>query len=135
MTTNESPYSELKVLYLEDEALIAYDTSEHLRELGFADVTCAYRLKHAEDAAAKQHYDLAIFDINVDGNQTSVELGRQLTRVGTKVIFASGSTPEMDRLRDQRFRILGKPFTHAQLAKEIDEALSEPPCEVIHLAG
>ncbi len=135
MTKPDCPYSDLKVLYLEDEALIAFDTSEHLRDMGFGEVTCAYRLKHAEAAAADQHYDVAIFDINVDGNQTSVALGEQLARSGTKMIFASGSTPEMDRLRELGYRIVGKPFTLAQLSKEIDEALAEPACEIIRLVG
>lgn len=135
MTTTIRPYNELKVLYLEDEALIAFDTSEHLREMGFGEVTCAYRLKHAEAAAEVEAYDLAIFDINVDGNQTSVELGKHLARNGTKVIFASGSTPELERLQGKGYRIVSKPYSIKQLGKEIETALAEPACEVIRLVG
>lgn len=122
--TKASPFSPYRVLYLEDEALIAHDTGEHLRSLGFADVTCVYRLKHAEEAARAQHYHLAIFDINVDGDQTSVALGEHLARCGTKVIFATGSSPEGERLNGLGFYHLGKPFTLHALTWQIEAALA-----------
>jgi len=43
----------LRVLYLEDEPIVAMDTSAHLDELGFETVDVAYRLATAVEMAEK----------------------------------------------------------------------------------
>ncbi|MEM6303864.1 MAG: response regulator [Pseudomonadota bacterium] len=120
---NNNRLQDLCVLYLEDEALIAFDTSQLLEEMGFGEVSCAYRLCDAEAAAAKQHFDLAIFDINVDGGQTSVALGEDLAAKGTKVIFASGSTKQAAKMAKKGYPNLGKPFSSELLEHAIAAAL------------
>ena len=122
-----NPFEGLSVLYLEDEPLIAFDTSEHLRDLGFGEVKTTYRLAAAQAAASTGKFDLAIFDINVDGSQTSIALGRELAERGTVVIFASGSSSEADHLRDSGHRFVGKPFSLNGLTEEIEAALGLAP--------
>ena len=121
--TPESDYAEYRVLYLEDEPLIAFDTTQHLEELGFREVCTVYRLAQAEEVSEGQLFDLAIFDISVDRGTTSLALGKSLAARGTPVIFASGNGTEAQALRDAGHFFLGKPFSLAMLTQEIRRAL------------
>lgn len=112
-------FDEMKVLYLEDEPLVAFDTSEHLQSLGFDDVKVAYKLSQAEAFAEDGDIDLAILDINVDRGQTSLVLGDKLAANGTKVIFASGNGDDAERLQDQGYVFLDKPFSLLALTVKI----------------
>ena len=123
MTTSSS-FSGLRVLYLEDEPLIAFDTAQHLTELGFEEVRTVYRLSNAESAAEEQRFDLAIFDINVDRGQTSVELGRKLAGEGVPVLFASGNGSDESSLCEDGHHFIGKPFSLAMLTAKLREVLA-----------
>ena len=101
----------LRVLYLEDEPIVAMDTSAHLDELGFETVDVAYRLATAVEMAEKAQFDLAILDINVDRGQNSLDLGAALHAKGTRVVFASGNGCDAPELRAKGFEFLDKPFT------------------------
>ncbi|NNE53537.1 MAG: response regulator [Sulfitobacter sp.] len=122
--TNSPFYSDLSVLYLEDEPLIAFDTTDFLQELGFSEVKSAYKLKSAEQAISEKTFDLAILDINVDNNQTSLLLGSQLAGEGIPVIFASGNSFDAERLRAEGFEFLDKPFSYEDLESAICSALT-----------
>ena len=112
-------FNELRVIYLEDEPLVALDTNEHLNTLGFKDVTVAYRLSQAEAAVAQNRFDIAILDINVDRGQTSIDLGKELAASGARVIFASGNGDDAEALRKQGFWFLDKPFSLNALTQKI----------------
>jgi len=113
--------SNLVVLYLEDEPIVAMDTSAHLETLGFAAVETAYRLEHAKKLASEMKFDIAILDINVDRGQNSLELGRALAKSGTEVIFASGNGCDATDLREQGFGFIDKPFSLAHLSNELEK--------------
>lgn len=117
-------FDALSVLYLEDEPLIAYDTSEHLKELGFAQVCAVYHLNAAEEAARDIDFDLAILDINVDKGQTSLALGAALAARGVPVIFATGNSCDQVSLREAGYSFLSKPFSLLALTDEIKVALN-----------
>jgi DNA-binding response OmpR family regulator len=123
MTPN-CQYNQYSVLYLEDEPLIAFDTTEFLQDLGFSCVESAYKLKSAEKASTGRRFDLAILDINVDNNQTSLSLGARLAEGGTAVIFASGNSFDADKLRAAGYEFLDKPFSHHDLKSAITAALA-----------
>ncbi|MBD3666234.1 response regulator [Sulfitobacter aestuariivivens] len=113
----------LKILYLEDEPLVALDTSEHLEELGFSSVEAVSRLQRAEDLVAETTFDLALLDINVDRGQTSLELGEMLVEKGTCVVFASGNSSAAISLARDEYHFLDKPFSLAQLTQKLADAL------------
>ena len=115
------------VLYLEDEVLIALDVSHYLGEVGFGEILVAHRLRDAWSAIDDRTFDLALLDINVDKNQTSIELGERLMTDGTPVIFVSGSGAEREPLENRGFRFIDKPFSHEALQHEITVALSAYP--------
>ncbi|QJF51134.1 response regulator [Roseobacter ponti] len=112
----------LKVLYLEDELLVAMDTAEYLETLGFESVAVAYRLESAHELMENTDFDLAILDINVDRGQTSIALGRELAQAGTRVIFASGNGGDAAKLRSDGFEFLDKPFSLPALADKLQTA-------------
>lgn len=122
--THSDPYSDLNVLYLEDEPLIAFDTARHLEELGFSRVQTVYRLDAAEQAAESVPFHLAILDINVNNGLTSIDLGRKLREKGVPVIFASGNGANEEQLRDDGFLFVGKPFPLQVLTRTIQTGLS-----------
>ncbi|WP_238368664.1 response regulator [Mesobacterium pallidum] len=104
-------FEDCKILYLEDEILIALDTSEHLETLGFDSVVMAHRLDQAREAAATTTFDFALLDINVDRGQTSLSLGEDLNRTGVVVIYASGSSEKATDLRADGCLFLDKPLS------------------------
>jgi len=59
--------SDRRILYLEDEIIIALDTAETLREMGFAQVGLAHNLRKARKLAEAGGYDVALLDVNVGG--------------------------------------------------------------------
>lgn len=118
-------FSKLSVLYLEDETLVALDTSDHLKSLGFSSVKTTYRLANAEKCAAEAEFHLAILDINVDRGQTSIDLGKELAAKGTKVIFASGNSGKAEELRGEGFDFLDKPFSLKDLTRILENVATE----------
>ena len=111
------------VLYLEDEVLIALDVSHYLGEVGFGEISVTHRLRDAWSAIDDRTFDLALLDINVDKQQTSIELGERLLSDGTPVIFISGSGAEREPLEGRGFRFVNKPFSHQALEHQIIAAL------------
>ncbi|MEM1365196.1 MAG: response regulator [Pseudomonadota bacterium] len=121
--SDQADFSKYSVLYLEDEPLIALDTVDLLDELGFGDVKPTYRLKSANQAVEEQTFDVAILDINVDEDQTSLALGEHLQAQGTPVVFASGNGHQASELRGSGFVFIDKPFSKDALAGAVVHAL------------
>lgn len=119
-------FDDLKIVYLEDEPIVALDTSEHLKELGFGEVKVVSKLRDAEAVTDKDDFDVALFDINVDKGQTSLELGNQLAARGTKVIFASGNSREGREIKGRGISFLDKPFSLEQLTSMLERVAD--PC-------
>ena len=114
-------FDDLKILYLEDEPLVALDTGEHLKDLGFCDVKVVSKLSDAVALTGEDKFDLALFDINVDKGQTSLELGHELAARGTKVIFASGNSREGREIKVRGISFLDKPFSLDQLTSMLEQ--------------
>ena len=125
MSQVDTTNSEFSILYLEDEILIAIDVTSLLRDSGFKLVKTVHRLKSAWDAAASTQFDIALLDINVDGKQTSIELGEKLKSEGVHVVFASGNGADACQLEERGFHFIDKPFTHEALSEQIANVLRQ----------
>lgn len=123
-------FSELSIIYLEDEPLVALDTGEHLHALGFKDVKVVSRLKQAETLVAENDFDVALLDINVDRGQTSLALGDKLADQGTKVVYASGNSEAGKSLVQREQWFLDKPFTLNQLSQKLEAVVSAEPADI-----
>ncbi|MEJ6396445.1 response regulator [Yoonia sp. 208BN28-4] len=122
-------FDDLKILYLEDEIIVAMETTAHLESLGFDTVAVAYKLSKAQDAVAQEDFDIALLDINVGRGETSVALGEALAEKGTRVVFASGNSSAARDLRGRGFAFLDKPFSHSALTQELEAALEPSETE------
>ncbi len=108
MTLSMTP-SRPKVLYVEDEVIVALDVADGLaEELGFQ-VSVAHNLTAANRLADTEKFDFALLDMNLGHGERSTELGNKLAASGTHVVFASGyNRNEIDEIAN--FQLIEKPF-------------------------
>ncbi|MEL6206536.1 MAG: response regulator [Pseudomonadota bacterium] len=80
------------ILYLEDEIIIALDTTQTLEDMGFCRVHVAHNLRRARAMAqdSDPFVGCALLDVNIGGEGLSIPLGRELIERGALVVFASG---------------------------------------------
>lgn len=116
-----------RVLLLEDEFLIALDAEQILQELGAREVETTSTLSEAEERAQVGHYDIALLDVNVNG-QMSFSLAESLRSRGVPVVFATGyelkdrAIPSVDPAL-----CVSKPYTSERLRQALRAALERRP--------
>jgi CheY-like chemotaxis protein len=109
------------VLLLEDEFLIALDAEQILTELGAAKVEIASTLTDAERLAENGRFDVAMLDVNING-EVSFALAESLRRRGVPVIFATGY--EMKNQPFPEFAMcVTKPYSSDNLLEVLSTAL------------
>ena len=109
----------LKVLLVEDDALIRMNTAEMLRELGHV-VMEAGNGKEAFDIASSEKIDLLVTDIglpDISGRDLAVEMKQK--KNGLRVILASGHAAESVDVPDG-VSMISKPYGLTDLAKAIE---------------
>ncbi len=120
----ERPLADLQVLLVEDQALIALDTEEILRDLGaqhisvFPDVITAMRM------LSEGEPDCAVLDLNL-GSETSEEIADCLEERRIPFVFATGyqdSVTIPDRF--SAIPVVRKPISQDALSRELSAALS-----------
>jgi DNA-binding response OmpR family regulator len=111
------------VLIVEDEFLIAELLEDMLVELGWASFERATSVSKALEVLSNIIPDLAIVDLNLDG-QSSLPVAEALRARNIPFVFSSGygsgSVPPEWRARP----LAAKPFSPAELRAKIDEALA-----------
>jgi CheY-like chemotaxis protein len=112
-----------RVLVVEDELMIRMLLEDMLGELGYTIAAEAARLDEALDAAKNGQFDLAILDVNLNG-QTIAPVAEALAARGTPFVFATGYGERglPDAYRDRP--TLKKPFQMDGLSKTIAIALA-----------
>jgi CheY-like chemotaxis protein len=78
----------IRVLFLEDEALINMMTVEFLEDMGCTVIACMH-LDQCFDAIAREWPDIAILDVNINGTM-SYALADRLEQHGVPVVFLTG---------------------------------------------
>jgi len=111
----------LRTLLVEDEMVIALLVEDLLTDLGHEVADIAARLETALRMARTNEYDLAILDINLDGER-SFAIAETLAERGVPTIFASGYGPAALPEAFRATPVLQKPFTAHDLAQAIDVA-------------
>ena len=113
----------LRVLVVEDDALIAMLLGEMLASMGH-DV-CATSATEAEavSGATRYHPDLMIVDAGL-GRGSGVSAMEEILRAGPVAhVFVSGDTDRIQRRMSDAI-VVRKPFREAELARAIDAALA-----------
>jgi DNA-binding response OmpR family regulator len=114
----------LKILIVEDDALIAMELEERLGELGYGVLGPAATLEAAETLLASERPDAALLDANLAG-VSSIPLGVRLAADGVPIAFCTG----YDRIKDAppelaKALILTKPIGDAELVAGLKKLLS-----------
>jgi len=109
---------QLKVLIVEDEALVAMLIEDVLADLGHQVVGVGGRLEQAMKLAEEAPVDFAIVDLNLNGMRT-YGIAEVLRRRGVPFIFATGYGAEGVEPEWWGVRVLPKPFEPHQLAAAI----------------
>jgi CheY-like chemotaxis protein len=111
-----------RILVVEDELMIRMLLEDMLGELGYAIVAEAGRLDEALEAVRSADFDLAILDVNLNG-QPIAPVADALAARGTPFVFATGygdrGLPDMHRDRP----VLKKPFQLDGLRQMLQTAL------------
>lgn len=111
----------LRVLVVEDDALLAMEMEDMLRDLGCDVVGPVARLDKALDVARAEALDGAVLDLNLRG-ELSFPVIDLLKGRGVPVIVCSGyaDLPDM-RERLEGIPFLAKPYDAAAVAKQVQE--------------
>lgn len=118
--------SELKILIVEDEFIIAQNLKLMLQELGYNPLPPAINLKTAKESIDQNAPDMVILDINLKGQHDGIELGKYLNELGTPFMYltsnADKETVELAKQTNPRAYIV-KPFNHQNIYTSIEVAM------------
>jgi len=112
----------LRVLFVEDESIVAMLTEDMLAELGCEIEVTASTVDDALAAVSEGGFDIALLDINLAGTMV-FPVAAALERRGIPFAFASGYGGKGLPPEFADVPIIGKPFTKADLAGVLRAAL------------
>ena len=124
MTADDASLSGLRVLIVDDEALVAMLLEDMLSDLGCETAATAGRVPQALELARDPAlaFDVAVLDVNVAGESIAPVAEAVIAR-GAPVVFATGygesGVPEAFRGRPT----LQKPFGAAEVASRLRQAV------------
>ena len=114
----------LRVLLVEDEAIIAMLTEHMLREMGCDDVHIVGTVPMALSAIERDPPDVAVLDVNIRGEMV-LPVARKLAEAGIPFAFATGYG-KTEMLADfHHYPILQKPFDLPDLENALRHALGQ----------
>lgn len=105
----------MRVLIVEDEALVAMEIEGMVGLAGHEAVGQADDLLSAMEAADLEHPDLALVDIRLAQGSSGLDVAAAMKERGIPVVFATGNCPTTDG-RDVALGCLHKPITDSSLA-------------------
>lgn len=105
----------MRVLIVEDEALVAMEIEGMLGLAGHEAVAQADDLDSAVEAAESAKPDLALVDIQLAQGSNGLDVAAALKERGIPVVFATGNCPT-SKGRDVALGCLHKPITDRSLA-------------------
>ena len=113
----------LRVFVVEDEGLVAFFIEDMLTEMGHEVGAVASRMQEALELATTGAFDLAIVDVNLDG-QPSYPIAEILRERGVPFVFATGYGAKGLDPKFVDSPVLGKPFVMADLQKLLPTLLN-----------
>jgi CheY-like chemotaxis protein len=111
------------VLIVEDEMLVALLIEDFLTDLGCRIVGPYGNVRSALDAVRNEAFDLAILDVNLDGEKV-YPVAELLTERRIPFLFLSGYGQEAIPPDRPAWRACAKPFKSDELAQMLSEVLA-----------
>ncbi len=117
----------LRVLVLEDEALIAMDVEQICYDNGAAGVITVRDLNEIDPDAITAMADVAIVDLMLGGVST-LDFARRLSETGVPFVFASGYTDVGELIAAfPDIALIAKPYAGADLVEAVAAACGRKP--------
>ena len=112
----------MRILLIEDDPILALTFASTLGQGGHHIGGIAYTVAEAYELAATQEdVDLALIDVNLEGNDEGIEVARQLkARFSIPSLFVSGQVAAAQRHRDVALGLMKKPFPPLDLLRAIE---------------
>src|SRR5665213_1332043 len=82
-----------RVVIVEDEPLVAFDTEHLLGEAGYEVVATVDTLADVTRLLAEEKFDLILCDIQLRGDGDGLDVARAAAARGVPVLFVSGNCP------------------------------------------
>lgn len=118
---SKSPLEQLRVLYLEDDPIIAAGFVEMIERLGGIVHECN-TLDAALIALQQGHYDLALLDLNIRG-QTSYAVAEAAVYKHAALVFITGCGRETLSAEWRHHAVCEKPCSEIDVCLAIGEAI------------
>jgi CheY-like chemotaxis protein len=127
---------DLRVLIVEDQALLAMELELVLEEFGCAVVGCAMDQAGALDIARRERPDLALIDLNLLDGMTGPRIAEQMvTEFGAAAVFLTANPEQIPEGFAGALGAVSKPFDETTILAVVDFArefirhgtVGEPP--------
>jgi len=122
--------SEKRILIVEDEALISMYLEQHLRRLGYSNISSAFSGEDAVKIAQAGQPHLIFMDIVLSGEMSGLEASKVICgRLKIPVIYITGSSEKFLKKSLQEANLthpydyIIKPFDEKELKEKIDVLL------------
>lgn len=112
----------LRVLLVEDEAIIAMTAEDMLEELGCTVAATATNIEEAFACVAERAFDVALLDINLNGRQ-SLPVAAALREKGAPFVFTTGYGAAGSGADYADVPLVTKPYQIADLEAAIRQAI------------
>jgi CheY-like chemotaxis protein len=122
MTNEKTAVSSLQILVVEDESMVAMMIEDMLEDLGHKVIATSGRMPDASKLVSDASADLAILDVNLNGEET-FPLARSLAARAIPFIFATGYGSSGIKAEWSGVPVLQKPFQSRELAEAISRAV------------
>ena len=113
----------LRVFVVEDEALVVLFLEDMLAEVGFEVGAVASRMQEALELARMGTFDLAVIDVNLDG-EPSYPIAEILRQRGIPFVFATGYGSQGLDPNFAGVPVLAKPYVMADFQAMLPQILS-----------
>ncbi|WP_374991556.1 response regulator [Bradyrhizobium sp. LHD-71] len=107
-------------MVVEDEMLVALDLQESLKSFGYEVIGPYGRLSEAIEGVETQAIDLAVLDLNLNGEMT-YDLAESLQKRGIPIVFTTGYESDTIRSRFPDCPVLNKPVVKDALESVLRE--------------
>ncbi len=113
----------LRVLIVEDEAIIAFSLEASLQDFGHQIAGIAGRLQNAMELAKNLEFDVAIVDLKLH-DELSLPLADMLVEMGRPFVFTTGYG-ETELVASYAKPMLAKPYDEKELMERLRQVMFE----------
>ena len=120
MTTPADTAPPKALLIVEDQLLIAMSLQDEFEDNGYCVLGLATRHQEALTIARATRPDLALVNIDLEGDDDGAALAWDFRAMGIPVLFISGQRDSVELAREAAIASLPKPYTPAEMREAVD---------------